>query len=316
MRLLRACAVASAIVLSWQVPAAAGDPALAREQLKIGYLLAQEGKCNEALPHLLESLRLDPKAITLINLADCEEKVGKLTEAVGHWVDARVRAQAEGARPIEEEAEKRSTALEPRLPRLTIVLAPGVPKDAVVERDGIGLGAPSLGIPLPLDPGAHSIVVRANGRLDRTTQVTVGEGEVKRIEVGVGDSVAPPVALSPAMRDEAPTPRSSSPLVFVGFGAAALGLTVGTITGIIALDAARDAEKACPTLRCDPKTLDDVEAGRTMGTISTAGFIIAGVGTAIGIYGLLSGEKGSPKKTDASIGVSAAPSFVGLRGRF
>src|SRR5262245_53786122 len=117
MRLVRACAIAAAVVL-WQLPAVAGDPAIAREQLKIGYTLAQEGKCDEAVPHLTESLRLDPKAITLINLADCEEKVGKLADAMGHWVDARARAQAEGSRPIEEEATQRATALEPRLARL------------------------------------------------------------------------------------------------------------------------------------------------------------------------------------------------------
>jgi hypothetical protein len=319
MRMFRACVIAAAVVF-WQFPAAAGDPAIAREQLKVGYTLAQEGKCEEAIPHFVESLRLDPKAITLINLADCEEKVGKFADAMGHWVDARVRAQAESARPIEEEAETRANALDPRLARLTIVLAPTAPKDAVVERDGIVLGSPSLGIPLPVDPGGHAIVVKAKGHPDSTAQVNLLEGEQKRVEVDAGGGAAPVTPSPGSGIVEAPPPTTSSslsPLVFVGFGVAAAGLAVGGITGLMALNAGSEAEKDCPTLRCDQKTLDDIESGRTLGTISTIGFVVAGAGAALGIYGLVSGgSKGTPAKSDPSVAVSFAPTGMALRGTF
>lgn len=289
--------------------AAAGDPAVAREQLKIGYTLAEQGKCDEAIPHLAESLRLDPKAITLINLADCEEKVGKLADAMGHWVDARARAQTEGAQKIEEEAEKRAKDLEPRLARLTIVLAATAPRDATVERDGIVLGAPSLNIPLPLDPGAHTVVVKARGRPDGTTSITLGEGESKRIEVDVGAGAAPSGAVGDAPK------TSPSPLVFVGFGVAAVGAVVGAVTGVVALGAGSDADKACPSGVCaNQQALDDAKAGQTMGTVSTIAFIVAGVGAGVGVYGLLTGSKA--KKSDPSVGVSLLPTYVGLRGRF
>jgi hypothetical protein len=303
----RACVVAAAAVVLWQLPAAAGDPALAREQLKIGYTLAQEGKCGEALPHLLESLRLDPKPITLINLADCEEKVGKLTDAMGHWVDARARAQAEGMRPIEEEATARATALEPRVARLTIALAPTAPKDAVVERDGAVLGALSLGIPLPMDPGTHTIVVKAKGRADATTQVKLGEGETKRLDLEAGAVAGPAIAQPPADKPSAPL----SPLVFIGFGVAAAGAAVGSITGIMALGAGDDAKTACPNLRCNQAALDDVESGRTLGTVSTIGFIVAGAGAAVGVYGLLWAPKAK-----STVGVALGPTSWAIRGQF
>src|SRR5690606_17607358 len=138
----------------------------------------------------------------------------RLADAMGHWVDARARAQAEGARPIEEEAEKRATALEPRLARLTIVLSASAPKDAIVERDGVVLGAPSLGIPLPLDPGAHAIVVKATGRRDNTVEVTLGEGEVKRVEVEAAASPATADVSEPTRPSDSSGGRSVSPLVF------------------------------------------------------------------------------------------------------
>ena len=54
------------------------DPAAAREHLTQGYKLKQQGQLREALPHFVESLRLDPKLKTTINLADVEEKLGML----------------------------------------------------------------------------------------------------------------------------------------------------------------------------------------------------------------------------------------------
>src|SRR5450631_4276414 len=65
------------------------DAAAAREHLTQGYKLKQQGQLKEALPHLVESLRLDPKLKTTINLADCEEKLAMLVEAQSHWLMAR-----------------------------------------------------------------------------------------------------------------------------------------------------------------------------------------------------------------------------------
>ena len=305
----RAFATTAAFVL-WQLPAVAGDPASAREQLKLGYTLAQEGRCEEAIPHLVESLRLDSKAITIINLADCEEKVGKLADAMGHWVDARARAQIENQRPIEEEATARLTALEPRLARLTIVLGPSVPVDTLVERDGVVLGPPSIGIPLPLDPGPHTIVVKAKAHQDVTTQLTLAEGEARRIEVTAGAATEVPPPPPPALETGG---RKVSPLVFIGFGVAAAGAAVGAITGLMTMGAADEAKTTCPNLLCSRKALDDIEAGRTLGTVSTVAFIAAGAGAALGVYGLVAGGgKSAPKAAAISIG----PTGMSVHGRF
>lgn len=306
--------VIAVAIVSWHAPANATEPASAREQLKLGYLLAQEGKCAEAIPHLTESLRLDPKAITIINLADCEEKVGKLADAMGHWVDARARARVENQRPIEEEATTRLGSLEPRLARLTIHLSPTAPAGAFVERDGVVLGAPSIGIALPIDPGAHSVVVKAPGREERRTQLTLAEGEVKRVDVEAGPAVAPsspPAAVPPTTNAASPT-ASTSPLVFVGFGVAAVGAAIGAVTGTMSLGAASDAERACPNLSCSATALDDVATGRTLGTVSTVAFVVAGAAAALGTYALVwGGTRREPKAN-----VSLSPVGPMLRATF
>ena len=284
--------VVGASVVAWPGAAVASDAATAREQLKLGYELAQGGHCDQALPHLVESLRLDPKAITLINLADCEEKVGKLSDAMGHWVDARARAQTEGAKAIEEEATHRAAALEPRLPRLTITLAPTAPKDAVVIRDGVVLGAPSLGIPLPLDPGTHTVVVQAKGHVDGGAEVKLGIGETRRLEVDAGaESAATPPGAEGGHEKKNPLSR---PLVLAGGGLALAGLVVGSITGAIALGAGSSAKTACPNLQCSQQSLDDVHQGRTLGTISTVSFVVAVVGVGLVAYGLFAPPTNRP----------------------
>ncbi len=304
----RTCAAFAFVVVLCPSAARANDPAAAREQVKIGYELSKEGKCEEAIPHFVESLRLDPKAITLINLANCEEKVGRLADALGHWAEARLHAQTENAKPIAEEAEKRQSALEPRVPKLTIAIAQSAPKDTTVTRDGVALGAVAIGIALPVNPGDHVIVAAAPGRAEARASIRVAEGEAKSIEVAPGEPRAEPARERPAP----PARRGTSPLVWIGFGTAIVGVGVGAVTGVMALGKASSAKDACPDHTCtDPSKLDDVSTGRTLGTISTIAFVVGGAFAAVGVYGLL-----VRPSADASVGVALGPGSAALRGSF
>ncbi len=311
---------------SWIVPltiamcalskdAFARDPAAAREQLKAGYMLAQENRCDAAIPRFVESLRLDPKAITLINLADCEEKTGMLADALGHWIEARERAQAEGNAAIVEEAERRAKNIEPKLARLSITLSDKVPANAEVVRDGVVLGPVSIGVSLPVNPGKHTIVVRAKGHEDRTTEIDVTDGERKDIVVEAGPSKPAVAAVSEETPERTTTSRGgTSPLVYAGFGTAIVGVGVGAVTGILALGKANDVADACPGGNCrSTSDLDAVDSGRTLGTVSTVAFIVGGVGAVVGIYGLVAGGKSGDS---GSVAVSIGPNGGGLRGSF
>lgn len=314
--------IAALVVLacgSFSRAAYASDPAGAREQLKAGYLLAQDGNCEAAIPRFVESLKLDPKAITLINLANCEEKTEKLADALGHWVEARERAQSEGNSAIVEEAEKRARALEPKLSRLTIALAKSAPKGAEVSRDGVVLGAVSLGVSLPVNAGAHTVVVRAKGYEDSTTNVELSSGETKDVVVDVGAKKpeAEGAGITTSAGEEAPKPgkhSATSPLVYAGFGTAIVGVGIGAVTGLLAMNKASEVSAACPDHACtNASALGEVDTGRTLGTVSTVAFIVGGVGAALGVVGLLTGGK----ETEAgSVAISVGPMGGSLRGRF
>lgn len=196
------------------------DPAAAREHLTQGYKLKQQGQLRDALPHFVESLRLDPKLKTTINLADCEEKLGMLVEAQSHWIMARDRAGREGDDRVKQEAEQRVSSLGTRMPRLNIQFAPGVPADAQVYRDEVMLGRVSLGTALPTNPGEHKISVRAPGHEDTKYSVKLSERDNKTLTVDVGPvsktppkppSDGAPVAAAAPVAGVPPTDSSTAP---------------------------------------------------------------------------------------------------------
>jgi len=118
----------------------------------------------------------------------------------------------------------------------------------------------------------------------------------------------------------------------VAFGVGGAGLVVGAITGIIALGKAGDLKDQCTAGKssCPPTAQSDIDSYKSVGTISTIGFIVAGVGGVAGVVLLLTAPKDNgtsaatseyktvPVKRDG--GLSMTPYFggtsAGVTGRF
>lgn len=258
------------------------DPAAAREHLKQGYALRKEGRCNDAIVHFVESVRLDPTAKALLNLAQCEQETGMLGEAVKHAVDARDRARSENQPELLALAEEQIAAIEKRLARLTIRLGGDHVSDVSVNRDGATLGPASIGAALPISPGKHSIVVRAPGRTDRAYEVTLAEGDERVIDVEPG-----PVPAAPVVHDN-PTPldppeRGSIVPYLVG-GAGLVLVGVGTFFGVRASDQWAEAQSSCGTgcVAGGPAHALKADA-ETSATVSTATFVAGTAAVAAGV---------------------------------
>jgi hypothetical protein len=153
----------------------------------------------------------------LINIADCEEKLGHLVLAQKHWILARDQAQLQGAETAKNEAEMRLTALEQRMPRLTIKLSEPAGVSAEVRRDGVLLGRVTLGVPLPLDLGSHEVRVTAPGRADQTYNIDAVEGGAQVLDATVGapldgaTAAAPPDGPATPVTAPAPVPTAPEP---------------------------------------------------------------------------------------------------------
>jgi hypothetical protein len=242
------------------------DPAAAEALFRDARAAMQSGDYRTACAKLEESQRLDPAPGTLLNLAECEEKRGRLATA---WEDYQgaldTLATGDDRVPL---ATQRAAALFPRLPKLVVKLAPGAPQSARVKRDGVELGVASLGTELPVNPGAHAIVVLAPGRRARTYDVNVPEGRAASITVDVG---APdPTAVTPGEGAAVARPHGDRTLGYIGLGVGGAALIAGGVTGVLALGRARVADQHCDAAHtCDGVGLDANRDGTTYSTLST-----------------------------------------------
>jgi hypothetical protein len=298
--------VAVAVLWGALIPARAaaqaqtGDAAAAEAIFLQGRRAMESGDYPRACPKFAESQRLDPAAGTLMNLAACEEKVGKLASAWQHWKEAIDALPAKDDRIAF--AHSRVIDLERRLSWLAVTLTPGADSAARVFRDDIELGRASQGVPLPVDSGVHTITVLAPGRLAERVAVSVDEAEQKTIEVRVG---AP--APAPA-RSEGGARIHTAGWIVAGLGAA--GVVTAAVTGIWLVNVKSTVDANCPDHACvNQKGLDAVSTGKALVIANTAGIIAGAAGLGVGAYLILSHPRAS---TTTAIAPNVAPGQLTL----
>src|SRR4051812_24446781 len=181
----RTAACCSLLVLTSRLASAeARDPAAAEALFRRGRDAMEAKQYDGALRWFAESQRLDPAAGTLMNLATCEEKLGRVASAWQHWKEAAdVLGRDDDRLPI---ARNRVAMLEEKLPRLAVVLVSSRKEGARVFRDDVELGPATYGVPLPVDPGSHTVTVRMPGHRIEQVEVRLGEGDQKQVEVQPG----------------------------------------------------------------------------------------------------------------------------------
>ncbi|HTQ47784.1 MAG TPA: PEGA domain-containing protein [Polyangiaceae bacterium] len=323
--------VAGVLVGMSPVPARADtrDAAAAQALFEAGRQAETRGDWATACPKFAESERLDPAPGTLLNLADCEEHLGHLASAWDAWHEAIASLPPGDDRA--GPAKKRAAALDARIPRLTVRLAADAPPGASVHRDALELGAASLGVPLPVDPGAHVVRVEAPGHEPASTPVTLAEGESRVLEVSAGaaNAPAPPPPAQPAPPAPAPPPPAAEApaappahpvLRTTGFvlGIAGLAsLAAGGVTGGLAFAQKSTVQAHCPAPRgCDQTGLDAAQNGHTYATVSDVTFVAGGVLLAAGAALVLLNPARDAQTTGWLLAPSPSGASIGWRGSF
>lgn len=315
MRLRRAIAVAVFTAMLSPFAALAQDRKAEAESLfEEARVLMAKKSFAEACPKFAESYRLEPGLGTLLNLASCEEQLGKTATAWARYREALASAtRANDAKRVKF-AKEHAGALEKKLSRLVIA----VPErnriaGLEVKRDGQPLGEASWGSALAVDPGIHVIDAKAEGRQAFTTTVTLGaDADQKTVTIpllsqtNAASSTATPTPPAPAKTDESGV-DARFVLGWTAIGTGGLAFIAGSIAGVVAIGINDDAKSHCPTdTTCDRKGVEltqeaqDVSIGSTVGVVAGAVLIAAGVGVF-----LFWPKANAPKAT--------APTTVGFR---
>ncbi|MGA7120910.1 MAG: hypothetical protein WBY94_12475 [Polyangiaceae bacterium] len=163
---------------------------------------------GEALEKLQAVARVKLTAGVRYHIALCEEHLGHLVRALGDYGEAEDQARLENAQDVLRIVGNQVAALEPRVPRLTVRVAPAV-SEVTLKLDGEPIGNPPIGAPMQVDPGVHSVVATAPDRPPTSAEVTLHEHESKVVELKLQD--APREPAPPLPSSVPPSPQRSSP---------------------------------------------------------------------------------------------------------
>jgi hypothetical protein len=306
MRLVRTLA-ATLLLTAFDVHAEEGpterDRNVARESVYQGDDLAKRGDFKGALEAYRRANAIMKVPTTGIEVVRTSLKLGLLVEAL----EACRQTAAYPPKPGEpepftkarNEAKSLMASLRTRIPKLTVaVMAP----EGVVPQVVVDDAAVTDYVLLPLNPGTHRVTVSAPDLVSAQEEVTLAEGESKRLEVVLRGATSQVTVVTKGS-------ATYWPLAYTGFALTAAGLGVGAATGVLSLKAADELAANC---RLDGSCPPDkglqptIDRRNTLGYLSTAGFALAGVGAAIAIPALVVSLRA--KKADAPP-VAIAPLF-------
>ena len=122
---LLATAIAAAMTLAAAKVGAV--PPAAEAMFREGRRLMAVGDIAQACAQFAGSYALEPASGTLLNLALCHEKEGKIATAWAEFRAAATLAREQDRRDRSAAAEERIAVLEPKLAYVTVVAPPGSP---------------------------------------------------------------------------------------------------------------------------------------------------------------------------------------------
>ena len=265
--------------------------------------LIEAGRFTEACAKLSESYRLDAAAGTLLNLAVCNEKIGKIASAWGEFRDSISEARKQNRPDREQLATERVKALEPELPFLTIKVPTEVRAITGIEitRNGIPLQAAAWDTDLPVDPGRVEVIERAPGYKPKTLFVNIVNKQHAVLN-------AEPLELAPIVRPPPPFWTTRREIGVILFGAGLVAAGVGTYFGVQAINDKQTSDKDCPNdpagnQRCTGAGANAMSNATTEAWISD---ITIGAGAAAAIAGVVLFAIGAPKESPGT-----APGTIG-----
>ena len=318
----------------------AGGPANAQSKAELdkartmfleGVSLAAANNCAAALTKYQAVVKVKMTAQVVFNIAECEERLGKLVSALGSYRLAASLVTDNKPAEVANQVGDRIGSLEGRVPRLIIQRTEQTSR---IELDGQEIGSSQMGQENLVDPGTHTI----SGKIGETEvwreSVQIGEKESKTVvvKIDVAKFKPPPpqpTATATAVATTAPTvtaePPSRLPAYLVG-GAGLLSLGVGFALMGVSLGTAAELEKTCgPDRDCPASEKAKYDNGRTVAGVSMGLLAVGGAALATGVVlFIVRGSSSQPSQPAASmkpqIGVTVQGGVgsggLGLVGRF
>ncbi len=260
---------------------------------------------------------------TLLNLADCYEKAGKIASAWGAYFDAISLGRRQNKPEYEDFAQKSQNRLEPLLSKMTITVPPEASVAGMkVTRDGQAVENVALGVAIAVDPGKHVIEATAPHKLAFHTEVTVDAAH-KNVDVKIEKLADAPMAWAHTNQPQiveklVEVPSAITPLRIGGIVLGSLGVAgviVGSVLGFVANDKYQSALKNdCNgnASTCTPVGVTNGGTAHDLANVATGLFVGGLVAVAGGVTLFIVGAPSRPEtQATASLGVTPLPGGAG-----
>lgn len=283
----------------------AATRASARKLALDGIAELQRGNAERASEKLEKAYQLMRVPSVGLWSARAFAKRGLLVEASERYRETTRLSAQPGENAVQSQARKDAQtefdALTPRIPSLVVAVDGLSGVEPQLTLDGAELPAALLGEERPVNPGEHRVRAEAQGEAQQEV-VTLTEAQSRRVTLHFkiqpkpAASSPPPSAPQPHAVDVTSSAVDSPrvlPYLALGVGGAAL--IVGSVSGALALEQKRTIDRSddCQQNRCLPSMQHDVNRLQTLRTLSTVGFIGAGVFIAGGVTLWLTSAKPS-----------------------
>jgi hypothetical protein len=325
----------SIAVASLSLAAPLGGPSLAQAQSDIeqrrdeakkladrAFDLLSKGLNKEAIDLFVRADDSFHSPVFIVYIAEAQEKLGQLVQARARLqsvIDEKLAEYApDSFREAQSQAKQRAEALDARIPKATIVTTGDGAASVTIELDGRALGADELGSAVGVNPGKHSVKAMVNGEVvdDKTFELAEGASETIELVVSGGPTPEP----EPGGGDTGGEGGSEINWLYPGiaFGVGGAGLIMGIVTGALFLGKAGDLKDSCKNdgdgddNNCSAEPSSEGDDVKLLGNLSTAGFVIAGVGIAAGIVLVFVPLGDEPTSAQLRVG----PTGMSLSGRF
>ena len=289
--------------------------------------LAKKGKYKKAAKKYKKAAEKNPAPSYRLELAKMLVELGDFVQAgevLGECTESKPKQWTE--RKAWKGCQTFATEVEERTPSLEVSVFEPSSEEVTVTVNGEEFD-PAEGA-VAFNPGKYTINAEAEGYDDFSQKVKLAEGDVEAVEI----SMAGGAAEDADEEDDDDDSDGLSPWpAYIAWGAGAVGLGLGIGFGIAAITTTNDVLRLydCAEGVCPPDAEDDLNTAKTNGNISTAGFIIGGVGAVAGTILYLLADTDDDDGDDGDEGDEedegllrleakpvVGPGFVGMTGTF
>jgi tetratricopeptide (TPR) repeat protein len=315
--------VAAALCTTLQAKTAQAQDAAAQAVSigREGLALYEQGRWQQAFERFAAADKLYHSPVFVLHMARCRANSGALLEAQSLYKRVSSEQAVGGDTQLWEktrrDAKSEGSALEARIPILTVQL-----KDARGQVDSVRVDSQSvstsvLSAGLQLDPGLHTLQAKDAAGTTAEAQVSLNEGDRREVTLEFIEALQSAGSATPgrSTQPDAQVVAVKWPAI-VALSVGAAGIAAGTVTGLLAKRDADAVLEGCDSSsNCDPRDESQWERGRRFATISTIGFAAGGAFLAAGAALLIWPPHTTVTQDTA---VSVAPTFGGavIHGSF